>query len=154
MRILIAHNFYQQSGGEDSVFYAEAALLEQYGHAPLRYVLHNNQIRDMARISVAGKTLWNRQVHRELADLVRNQSIDIVHFHNTFPLISPAAYSAVRKEGAAVVQTLHNYRILCPSALLFRDGHNCEEVPASQSSSCRRSGIAAIERTYKATTRV
>ncbi len=127
MRILIAHNFYQQGGGEDSVFYAEAALLEQYGHAPLRYVLHNNQIRQMARISVAGKALWNRQVHHELADLVRNQRIDIVHFHNTFPLISPAAYSAVREQGAAVVQTLHNYRILCPSALLFRDGHNCEE---------------------------
>ena len=44
MRILIAHNFYEQSGGEDAVFYSEAALLEQHGHAPLRYVLHNRQM--------------------------------------------------------------------------------------------------------------
>ena len=127
MRILLAHNFYQQTGGEDSVFYAEAELLEQHGHAPLRYVLHNNQIEEMSRLEVAAKTVWNRQVHRELFELVRNQSIDVVHFHNTFPLISPAAFSAVRKAGAAVVQTLHNYRNLCPAAVLFRDGHDCED---------------------------
>lgn len=126
MRILIAHNFYQQAGGEDAVFFAETALLERHGHAPLRYVMHNNQIDQMSQLSVAGKTIWNRQVHRELRDLVRNQGIDIVHFHNTFPLISPAAYSAVRAEGAAVVQTLHNYRMLCPGALLLRDGKDCE----------------------------
>ncbi len=127
MRILLAHNFYQQAGGEDAVFYAEAALLEQHDLAPLRYVLHNNQIEHMTALSVAGKTIWNRQVHREIAELVRNQSIDVVHFHNTFPLISPAAYSACREAGAAVVQTLHNYRLLCPGALLSRDGHDCEE---------------------------
>ena len=91
MRILLAHNFYQQPGGEDAVFYAEAALLEQHGHAPLRYVMHNDQIDGMTRISVAGKTIWNRQVYRELSEVVRSQTIDVVHFHNTFPLISPAA---------------------------------------------------------------
>jgi len=150
MRILIAHNFYQQSGGEDRVFYAEAALLEQHGHAPLRYVLHNKQINDMAYLSVAGKTIWNRQVHRELAELVRSAGIDVVHFHNTFPLISPAAYSAVRKQGAAVVQTLHNYRLLCPSATLFRDGHDCElclhrklKLPAVRYRCCRQSMAAS-----------
>jgi glycosyltransferase involved in cell wall biosynthesis len=127
MRILLAHNFYQQSGGEDAVFFAEAALLEQFGHAPLRYVMHNDQISQMSRLSVAGKTIWNRQVHREIADVVKSHNIDVVHFHNTFPLISPAAYSACRAAGAAVVQTLHNYRTICPGALLFRDGHDCEE---------------------------
>lgn len=149
MRILLAHNFYQLGGGEDSVFYAEAALLEQHGLAPLRYVLHNKQIEHMSGISVAGKTIWNRQVHRELAELVRNQSIDVVHFHNTFPLISPAAYSAVRSAGAAVVQTLHNYRMLCPAAVLFRDGHACDDcltkklkLPAIQHK-CYRGSLGA-----------
>src|SRR3954470_8494993 len=127
MRILLAHNFYQQAGGEDAVFYAEAALLEQHGLAPLRYVMHNHQIDEMSRITVAGKTIWNRQVHREMAEIVQSQKIDVVHFHNTFPLISPAAYSGCRAAGAAVVQTLHNYRMLCPGALLFRDGQDCEE---------------------------
>src|SRR5581483_9256662 len=127
MRILLAHNFYQQSGGEDAVFFAEAALLEQFGHAPLRYVMHNDQIEQLSPLTVAGKTIWNRQVHREIAELVRSQRIDVVHFHNTFPLISPAAYSACHEAGAAVVQTLHNYRMLCPGALLFREGKDCEE---------------------------
>src|SRR5690606_7807214 len=52
---------------------------------------------------------------------------DVVHFHNTFPLVSPAAYHAVKRQGIRTVQTLHNYRLICPSALLFRDGGPCED---------------------------
>jgi glycosyltransferase involved in cell wall biosynthesis len=62
-----------------------------------------------------------------LGTLVRSQQAEVVHFHNTFPLISPAAYYAARREGAAVIQTLHNYRLICPGATLFRDGAVCEE---------------------------
>jgi glycosyltransferase involved in cell wall biosynthesis len=52
---------------------------------------------------------------------------EIVHVHNFFPTASPSIYSAARSHGAAVVQTLHNYRLLCPNALFFRDGHVCED---------------------------
>jgi glycosyltransferase involved in cell wall biosynthesis len=71
--------------------------------------------------------VWNRAVARRVATLVRRERAEVVHFHNTFPLISPAAYSAARGAGAAVVQTLHNYRLLCPSAVFYRDGHVCED---------------------------
>jgi glycosyltransferase involved in cell wall biosynthesis len=50
-----------------------------------------------------------------------------VHFHNFMPLLSPAVYYACREFDVPVVQTLHNYRLLCPSATLYRDGQVCEE---------------------------
>ena len=127
MKIIVAHNFYQQPGGEDQVFAAETELLETYGHKPVRFIMHNDEIDGMSRIALAMKTTWNRSSKQKLADVIADVKPDIVHFHNTFPLISPAAYSAVGSQGAAVVQTLHNFRLLCANSLLFRDGKPCEE---------------------------
>lgn len=125
MKILIAHNFYQQPGGEDAVFRAEAALLERHGHTVTRFIAHNDQIDAMSKMRVAASTLWNRSMQRRLRDVVRRERIDVAHFHNTFPLISPAAFGAARSAGAAVVQTLHNHRFVCSNGILYRDGHLC-----------------------------
>ena len=127
MRILVAHNFYQQPGGEDVVFAAEVELLKQFGHDVATYEVHNDRVNQMNRLSLLAGTVWNRRSHRELLAAVRQHRAEVVHFHNTFPLISPAAYRAARRGGAAVVQTLHNFRLLCPSALFYRDGKVCTE---------------------------
>jgi glycosyltransferase involved in cell wall biosynthesis len=127
LRILVAHNFYQQPGGEDGVFDVETAMLESRGHEVHRFVVHNDQVEGMSRLALVGATVWNRGIYAELRAMVRQHRLEVVHFHNTFPLISPAAYSAARAGGAAVVQTLHNFRLLCPSACFYRDGRVCEE---------------------------
>jgi len=77
--------------------------------------------------------IWSGRSYRGLEHATRSHSPDVVHFHNTFPLVSPAAYYAVRKHGVPIVQTLHNYRLLCPGATLFRDGAVCEECIERQS---------------------
>jgi glycosyltransferase involved in cell wall biosynthesis len=127
MRLLLAHNKYQQAGGEDSVFAAEAALLKAYGHQVVRYDVNNDQATLMNPIVLAASTIWNRASYRELRSIIRRERIQVVHFHNTLPLISPAGYFAAKAEGVPVVQTLHNYRLICPNALCFRDGHVCED---------------------------
>jgi glycosyltransferase involved in cell wall biosynthesis len=127
MRILLVHNSYQQPGGEDQVFAAESELLEQHGHTVLQYRAHNDQITELGRATLARKTLWNDSVYRELRSICRDQRPQVVHFHNTFPLISPAAYYAARAERVAVVQTLHNYRLLCPGTTFYRGGRVCED---------------------------
>jgi glycosyltransferase involved in cell wall biosynthesis len=127
MKILLCHNFYQQPGGEDQVFADEGRLLESQGHDVLRYTLHNDDIAHMSRWSVAVKTLWNSRGHAELSKLLREERVDVMHCTNTFPLISPAAYYAARSAGVPVVQSLHNYRLLCPNALFLRDGRVCED---------------------------
>jgi glycosyltransferase involved in cell wall biosynthesis len=127
LNILLAHNFYQQAGGEDQVFADEGHLLESRGHQVTRYTVNNDAIPNMGALSLAAKTIWNRQTYAELRILLQQQRIDVVHFQNTFPLISPSAYSAGNRAGAAVVQELPNYRLLCANALMYRDGHVCED---------------------------
>lgn len=127
MKILRVHNYYQQAGGEDAVVASETALLRSRGHDVVEHFVHNDAIEQMGRVAVAAKTIWNRDSHRTLRELIAREKPDIAHFDNTFPLVSPAGYYAARDAGVPVVQTLHNYRLLCVNATLFRDGHVCEE---------------------------
>jgi glycosyltransferase involved in cell wall biosynthesis len=127
MKILAVHNRYQRPGGEDQVFVDETALLEARNHRVLRYEVHNDQVERVNRLTLAKDTVWNTSAYRELGALIRRERPDVVHFHNTLPLVSPAGYYAARAEGVPVIQTLHNYRLLCPVALFFRDGRVCED---------------------------
>lgn len=126
MNILVAHNFYQIPGGEDQVYKDEAALLESHGHAVTRFAVHNDDLKSAGKLAMAKMTVWNGTLAKRLAEVAYEKKIDVAHFTNTFPQISPAAYYAVRRTGAAVVQSLHNYRFICPSALFLRDGNVCE----------------------------
>ncbi|HND53895.1 MAG TPA: glycosyltransferase, partial [Pirellulaceae bacterium] len=126
MKILLCHNHYQRPGGEDQVFDDETRLLTEHGHDVERFTKHNDELRAMSRLGAALRAVWNGETYRELRRVVARFKPAVVHFTNTFPLISPAAYYAVRAEGVPVVQTLHNFRILCPNALLLRDGAACE----------------------------
>ena len=127
MRIVLCHSHYQQPGGEDAVFADESALLTAYGHEVIPYTLHNDVIQSMNRWQVARSTLWNQKVHDELLSLLRRERPAVMHCTNTFPLISPAAYYAAQTSGVAVVQSLHNYRLLCANGLFLRGGHVCED---------------------------
>jgi glycosyltransferase involved in cell wall biosynthesis len=130
VNILLIHNFYQQPGGEDVVFRQERQLLEGNGHRVIEYVRSNNEIRDYGlrcRATLAARTVWAWDSYLDLRTLLSRNKADIAHFHNTFPLISPAAYYACRHAAIPVVQTLHNYRLFCPGATFYRDGHICEE---------------------------
>jgi glycosyltransferase involved in cell wall biosynthesis len=125
--VLLVHNSYQQPGGEDQVFTAEGHLLEAHGHEVVRYTVHNDKVRGKNPLTLAGTTVWNRAVYGELRSLIREERPQVAHFHNTLPLISPSAYYAARAEGIPVVQTLHNYRLLCSNALFYRQGRVCED---------------------------
>jgi glycosyltransferase involved in cell wall biosynthesis len=131
MRILRVHNRYQQRGGEDAVFEAESALLAEHGQQVAQLQFTNDDIgerrtaTDAVRLAIT--TIWSAGARTRIREKVNAFKPDVVHFDNTFPLVSPAAYDAVRHEGTAVVQTLHNYRLLCPSATFYRDGHVCED---------------------------
>jgi glycosyltransferase involved in cell wall biosynthesis len=127
MHVLVAHNYYKLAGGEDQCVAAEVAMLRASGHRVTQYCLSNDAIDDMGRMELAGRTIWSRPAFLDMRRLVRAHRPHIVHFHNTLPLISPAAYYAARAEGVPVVQTLHNFRLVCVNALLFRDGKPCED---------------------------
>ena len=127
MKVLLVHNYYQIRGGEDESFEAEAALLESHGHSVVRYTRHNDDIRQMTKWSTAQNTLWNQESYLELRSIIRQHQPQLMHCTNLFPLISPAAYYAARKEGVPVVQSLRNYRLFCANSFLFRDGRCCDD---------------------------
>lgn len=126
-RILLVHNLYQQAGGEDRVVEAEAGLLRRHGHQVFHYTDDNARIADLGTIRTAAQTIWSHTSYRKLLKLIRDERIELCHFHNTFPLISPSGYYAARRAGVPVVQTLHNYRLLCSNAVLMRNGAICED---------------------------
>jgi glycosyltransferase involved in cell wall biosynthesis len=130
MKVLIAHNSYQQPGGEDVVAEEEAILLRQAGHEVIEYRRSNHEIDALSlwgNLTLPKRLIWAGDTVRDLGALIHQEEPDLAHFHNTFSMISPAAYHLCQKMSVPVVQTLHNYRLLCPRADFFRDGHICEE---------------------------
>jgi glycosyltransferase involved in cell wall biosynthesis len=127
MKALLVHNSYQKPGGEDHVFALESDLLRRHGHTVVTYHVHNDRLKDKNAPSLFVDTIWNREEYRGIRNLIQQERPEILHAHNTFPLISPSVYYAAEQEGVPVVQTLHNYRLLCPAATLFRAGRVCQD---------------------------
>lgn len=126
-RVLIVHNAYQHRGGEDSVVEAEIELLRSHGHEVATYFRSNDDITTMPAATVVIQTLWSSRSADELAELILSFKPNVIHVHNTLPLISPSIYWAAARAGVPVVQTLHNFRLMCLSALYLRDGKVCED---------------------------
>jgi glycosyltransferase involved in cell wall biosynthesis len=130
MRVLVVHNEYQQRGGEEVVVEAESKLLMNHGHDVFFYRRNNDELRHQNLFEALGtgmRTIWAPKSYRELEQILVRAKPDVVHFHNTFPLISPAAYYACSRTRVPVVQTLHNYRLVCPAAMFLRNGLVCEK---------------------------
>lgn len=126
-RILIAHNRYRHRGGEDSVVEAEIALLRAHGHEVTTYLRNNDDIERISSVALARQTLWSSDTIRDISQLVRDFRPDIIHAHNTFPLISSSLYWVAAQAGVPVVQTLHNFRLMCLNGMFLRGGRVCED---------------------------
>lgn len=129
-RILLVHNYYKIPGGEDTVVENEKRLLEEQGHFVCLYTRNNREIDGFSvcqKLLLPLTSLLSLRTYREVKKLIQNNRIDIVHVHNTLTLVSPSVYYAAFACKKPVVQTLHNFRLLCPSAIFMRDGKVCED---------------------------
>lgn len=129
-KILIVHNFYQIPGGEDTVVANEKKLLEDNGHEVVLYTRHNLEIKTMSKFKkllLPVTTVFNLKTYIDIKKIIKEQNINILHVHNTLTLISPSIYYASLKCKIPVIQTIHNFRLLCPGATFYRDGHICED---------------------------
>lgn len=141
-RILIVHNSYRFAGGEDRVVQNEKKLLESHGHSVSLYEKNNTVLDEYSffqKLLLPFRTLYSLTTSREITDIIRKDRIDIVHVHNTLPLVSFSVYYAAKKEGCTLIQTIHNFRLLCPNGLFYRDGHICQECLQNLTCSIRHS---------------
>jgi len=121
------HNSYQFRGGEDESFDSEVRMLRANGHFVETIQTDYSQIEAKGKIQVAIESLWSRPSHDLVDRKLRERQFDVMHVQNFFPQLSPSVYYAAKKHGVAVVQTLRNYRLLCPSVFFYRDGRVCED---------------------------
>jgi len=127
LRVLMAHNRYQISSGEDAVFDAEVDLLRRNSIEVESVEASNRGIRSPWELSQSGYGIWSSIWHERIRDAIRSFRPDVAHFHNTHPVLTPSVFSACVELHVPVVLTLHNYRLVCPAAVLFRDGKTCEQ---------------------------
>jgi glycosyltransferase involved in cell wall biosynthesis len=130
VKILMVHNPYQQAGGEDFVFEQERRMLQSAGHEVVSYLRDNDEVEKysgLRRIALIPHTIWATDSRKEISALLAREKPSLVHVHNTFVMISPSIFSACEEAGVPVVQTLHNYRLMCAAGVFYRDGHVCEE---------------------------
>jgi glycosyltransferase involved in cell wall biosynthesis len=126
MKILMIHNQYLISGGEDVSTLAEAEMLRKHGHTVDLMLSSNTAILDTPKWQVALGTVWSSKTYRAVLEKVRRKEYDIVHVQNFFPLLSPSIFFAAKKAGAKVLLSLRNYRLTCPNALLFTENQVCK----------------------------
>ncbi|WP_016873522.1 glycosyltransferase family 4 protein [Chlorogloeopsis fritschii PCC 9212] len=128
MRVLLLHNRYQYAGGEDSVVQAEKALLESKGHQVVLIEVSNDDIVGITgQIRAALSAIYSLPSKSRISEAIAHFCPDVVHVHNFFPLLSPSVYDACNTAKVPVLQTLHNYRLGCPNAMLFRNSTACED---------------------------
>jgi len=149
MRVLLVHNHYRIAGGEDTVVQAEKLMLEEHGHEVALLESDNTDISGaFNQLKVGVGTVYSRDGKRRVAAEIERFRPDVMHVHNFILLFSPSVYFAAREKGVPVVQTLHNYRLACPKAVFFRDGHVCEDclghlpLPAIRHACYRESRVA------------
>lgn len=129
-RILLVHNYYKIPGGEDTVVENEKRLLEEHGHKVILYTRSNKELDSFGlwrKLCLPFTALFSIRTYKEVKKRILQEKIDVVHVHNTLSLISPSVYYAAFSCGVPVVQTLHNFRLLCPAATFMRDGVICED---------------------------
>ena len=128
-KVLMVHNFYQIGGGEHTVFKNEVELLRENGHEVVEYTRSNDELKTskLKLVLLPLTTIWSWKTFWEVRRIIKKEKIDIVHCHNTFPLISPSVYYAARSMNVPVIQTIHNFRFLCPNGSFFCNGKVCEK---------------------------
>ncbi|MDE5088674.1 MAG: glycosyltransferase [Trichodesmium sp. St16_bin2-tuft] len=127
MRILSIHNRYLIRGGEDQSRELEEKLLQEQGNQVDIYEENNNRVAEIGKVRVAIRTVWSTESYQIVRQKLTENSYNIVHVQNFFPLISPSVYYAANKQGVPIVQTLRNYRLLCANSYFFRDQKVCED---------------------------
>jgi glycosyltransferase involved in cell wall biosynthesis len=129
LKILAIHNYYSQEGGENSVFRSQVNMLRKRGNLVGEYVRDSREIEDYKFSEKAAffkTTFYASRTEEEIGEIVNREAPDVAHVHNVFPLVSPSVYIALEKAKIPIIQTLHNFRFLCPNGLFYTGGKVCE----------------------------
>jgi glycosyltransferase involved in cell wall biosynthesis len=132
LRILFAHNRYLFRGGEDESRDQEISMLRSRGHEVIEYLVDNHNISNANIVSIGVRSIWNGDQFKKMKHLLREARADILKVDNYFPLLSPSIFDAAKSAGVPSILSVRNYRLICPSANLFREGRICKDCVSSK----------------------
>lgn len=127
--VLLVHNRYRIPGGEDIVVKNEKRMLESHGHKVVTYIKNNDDVKDkgfFSKIHLALNAIFSVNSYIEICRIIEKEKIDVIHVHNTVAIVSPAVYIAGINMGVPVIQTVHNFRLVCPNGVCYIKDHVCE----------------------------
>lgn len=132
MRILLVHNRYRSGApsGENRVVDQESEALAAEGHEVILFGRSSDEIGQWSlakKAALPARSVWSRETYRDLTVALREHCPEVVHVHNTFPLLSASALAACRDARVPVVATIHNYRLTCANGTFFRNGAVCHD---------------------------
>lgn len=132
MRVLVIHNRYSSHApsGENMVVDEECAQLVAAGHEVLTWTRSNDDVIDrglVAKVGLAPRAIHSRSDVAAVTRIIDSKHPDVVHVHNTLPLVSPSVIRSAGRHRVPIVHTVHNYRLACASGTLFRDGKTCND---------------------------
>ncbi|TVR72983.1 MAG: glycosyltransferase family 1 protein [Sphaerobacteraceae bacterium] len=125
--ILMVHTYYQERGGEDLSFEAERRALEHAGVTVHTYVDTNYRVDTLGGLKAGIRCVWSGEAKSDIQRIIRETRPQLMHVQNSFPMMSPSIYYAARAEGVPVIQSIRNYRLLCPRAIFYRNNRVCED---------------------------
>lgn len=127
MRILLIHNYYRHYGGEDRYVETVKSVLEKKGHVVWLYRKKSSDVTTwIQQLESVLRLFWSWSIARELSAIIIAFKPDIVQVQNIYPLFGPTVYWICKKHGIPLVQRVSNYRMICPSGILYRNGRICE----------------------------
>ncbi|MDJ0664459.1 MAG: glycosyltransferase family 4 protein [Acidimicrobiia bacterium] len=127
LRILMLHNRYLIHGGEDVSTEAQVELLRNAGHEVVLVEESNERVAQIGKARTASRAIWSRESYRRVSGILEESKFDVMHVQNWFPLLSPSVHYAAHRAGVPMVQSLRNFRLVCPQGMLFRDGGVCTD---------------------------
>lgn len=130
LRILQVHNYYRIAGGEEQVVKNEGNMLKNRGHKVWLYTRESAEISGMnlwEKLSLPLTSFFSIKTYRDVKLMIREKKVNLVHVHNILPFISPSVFYAALTSHVPVVMTVHNFRLLCPGGVFYREGHICED---------------------------
>lgn len=154
MNLLLINKFFWRKGGSEAVYFGEMDLLEGHGHLTIPFSMQDerNFPSDYAKyfvskidyestglkdkLTAAGRIVFSLEARRRMARLLRDHKIDIAHFHIFQHQISPSVFGPLRKAGVPLVLTLHDLKPICPSYLMYTNGHTCEACKGHKFYNC------------------
>ncbi|MES9906381.1 MAG: glycosyltransferase family 4 protein [Sedimenticola sp.] len=144
MNLLLINKFFWRKGGSEAVYFGEMDLLENHGHQIIPFSMQdernfpsdyssyfvsnvdyeNTGLRE--KLASASRIIFSFEARRQMTQLLKDHKIDIAHFHIFQHQISPSVFGPLRKSGIPLVLTLHDLKPICPSYLMYTNGHICE----------------------------